>query len=159
MDPIRDLYLYEAWADAEHWRALLAFPATLEDVGVQGRLLHIHGVQRWYLAPIGGPPVEREELERPFASMPQMVASFRHYHEAAAERLEGMTEADYRRSIELPWFGPARPALVECMLQVILHGQYHRGQNATRLRELGRTPPATDYIVWVTKGRPAPSWP
>jgi uncharacterized damage-inducible protein DinB len=36
-----------------------------------------------------------------------------------------------------------------------LHSQHHRGQNATRLRELGAVPPATDLIVWYWKGRPA----
>jgi uncharacterized damage-inducible protein DinB len=39
-----------------------------------------------------------------------------------------------------------------------MHSHYHRGQNATRLRELGGTPPTTDYIVWLWKGRPQPAW-
>jgi uncharacterized damage-inducible protein DinB len=39
-----------------------------------------------------------------------------------------------------------------------MHSHYHRGQNATRLRELGGEPPPTDLIVWYWKGRPAPEW-
>ncbi len=41
-----------------------------------------------------------------------------------------------------------------------MHGQGtgDRGQNATRLRELGGEPPLTDYIAWLWKGRPAPDW-
>ena len=35
-----------------------------------------------------------------------------------------------------------------------MHSHYHRGQNATRLRELGGEPPMTDLIVWYWKGRP-----
>jgi hypothetical protein len=35
---------------------------------------------------------------------------------------------------------------------------YHRGQNATRLRELGGDHPTTALIVWHWKGRPAPAW-
>ena len=30
--------------------------------------------------------------------------------------------------------------------------------NAVILRELGGEPPATDLIVWLWKGRPAPDW-
>jgi uncharacterized damage-inducible protein DinB len=39
-----------------------------------------------------------------------------------------------------------------------MHSHYHRGQNATRLRELGGDPPGTDLITWIWKGRPAASW-
>ena len=39
-----------------------------------------------------------------------------------------------------------------------MHSHYHRGQNATRLRELGAEPPGTDLIVWYWKSRPAPAW-
>jgi uncharacterized damage-inducible protein DinB len=39
-----------------------------------------------------------------------------------------------------------------------MHSHYHRGQNATRLRELGGEPPMTDLIVWYWKGRPRPDW-
>jgi uncharacterized damage-inducible protein DinB len=44
------------------------------------------------------------------------------------------------------------------MYQVVPHSQHHRGQNATRLRELGGRMPMTDDIVWVLKGRSAPVW-
>ena len=36
-----------------------------------------------------------------------------------------------------------------------MHSQWHRGQNAMRLRELGGEPPTTDLIVWYWKGRPS----
>ena len=39
-----------------------------------------------------------------------------------------------------------------------MHSQYHRGQNAMILRELGGEPPTTDLIVWHWKGRPDPDW-
>jgi uncharacterized damage-inducible protein DinB len=39
-----------------------------------------------------------------------------------------------------------------------MHSHHHRGQNATRLRELGGVPPSTDLIVWYWKGKPTPSW-
>jgi len=34
------------------------------------------------------------------------------------------------------------------LLQALTHSQHHRGQNASRMRELGVTPPMTDFIIW-----------
>jgi uncharacterized damage-inducible protein DinB len=60
----------------------------------------------------------------------------------------------------MPWF--KEPALTitvgEALTQCAMHSQWHRGQNATRLRELGATPPTGDLIVWYWKGRPVPAW-
>jgi uncharacterized damage-inducible protein DinB len=48
--------------------------------------------------------------------------------------------------------------VTEALTQCDMHSQHHRGQNATRLRELGGEPPPTDLIFWYWKGRPAPEW-
>ncbi len=40
------------------------------------------------------------------------------------------------------------------LLQMTAHSNYHRAQNATRLRELGSKPPLTDLIFWYWKGQP-----
>jgi uncharacterized damage-inducible protein DinB len=42
----------------------------------------------------------------------------------------------------------------DMLLQVALHGSYHRGQIARDLRRSGATPLATDYIAWA-RGAPA----
>jgi len=49
--------------------------------------------------------------------------------------------------------------LVETMLQIPSHSTHHRGQIATRLREIGGEPPITDFIMWAFTGKPAASWP
>ena len=46
----------------------------------------------------------------------------------------------------------------QALLQAAMHSQYHRAQNATRLRELGAEPPLTDLIVWYWKRKPAAHW-
>lgn len=53
---LRDLYYHQAWADAEHWRALEAFPTALEDTTLRGRLHHYHFVQHAFLWLGGAPP-------------------------------------------------------------------------------------------------------
>jgi uncharacterized damage-inducible protein DinB len=39
-------------------------------------------------------------------------------------------------------------ALSDQVRQVVNHSTYHRGQLATDLRQLGRTPPSTDFIAY-----------
>jgi len=60
----------------------------------------------------------------------------------------------------VPWFKdpPLSLTVAEALTQGAMHSQYHRGQNATRLRDLGGEPPTTDYIVWLWKGRPQADW-
>lgn len=43
-------------------------------------------------------------------------------------------------------------ALWKQMLHVVNHSTYHRGQAVTMLRHLGRTPPATDLLVFYDEG-------
>jgi uncharacterized damage-inducible protein DinB len=50
--------------------------------------------------------------------------------------------------------GPFEAPASVLLLQALLHGQHHRGQNAARMRELGAAPPMTDYVVWYALGRP-----
>jgi uncharacterized damage-inducible protein DinB len=45
---------------------------------------------------------------------------------------------------------------LHAMQHVANHASYHRGQIVTMLRQLGRTPPATDYLLFFDEGAPAP---
>ncbi len=42
--------------------------------------------------------------------------------------------------------------LGQMMQHVVNHSTYHRGQVVTLLRQLGRTPPATDFLVFFDEG-------
>jgi uncharacterized damage-inducible protein DinB len=81
-------------------------------------------------------------------------------HELTEIFMGELTEARLSQPIHVPWFKDAafNPTLLQTMHQVIEHGAYHRGQAASRLRELGGDPVTTDYIVWLWKGRPAARW-
>ena len=78
-----------------------------------------------------------------------------------------MDDASLAGPVTLPWadelvkrFGSAAPAtLAETILQVAMHTAYHRGQIATRLRELGGEPQSTDFIMWIWMRRPEADWP
>lgn len=155
-----DLFAHQAWADAVHWGAFRARPAVLEDAALRERLHHIHTVQQAFLSVVTGGPLRITEV----ADCPDfgvVLAEAQRYHQQAAVFVAGATPDELARQVSLPWFEdpPCRITVAEALHQVVMHSHYHRGQNATRLRELGGEPPLTDFIVWLWKGRPAPPWP
>jgi uncharacterized damage-inducible protein DinB len=156
---LRDLFAHQAWADALHWQAIRASPAATADPAIRERLHHIHLVQRAFLAIEAGSPLTRTSLSD-YPDLAELEADARRYHDAAAAFIREVSEARLLERITVPWFNepPLELSVGEAMLQAVMHSHYHRGQNATRLRELGGEPPLTDLIVWMWRGRPAPVW-
>jgi uncharacterized damage-inducible protein DinB len=73
--------------------------------------------------------------------------------------LKGCSPKRLSEMIDVIWFRPpAKITVAQALTQAAMHSHYHRGQNATRLRELGGVPPTTDFIVWLHKGQPAANW-
>jgi uncharacterized damage-inducible protein DinB len=158
---LRDLYGHQAWADAEHWRAIGGHPPASADRAIRDRLHHIHFVQHAFLWCVG----DRAEAfgataPENFQSLDDLKAYARAYHNQAVAFVAGVSEARLDERIMMPWFKdpPLSISIAEALTQCAMHSQHHRGQNATRLRELKGEPPMTDLIVWYWKGRPAPEW-
>jgi uncharacterized damage-inducible protein DinB len=149
---LRDLARHQAWADTEHWKALHQNSTALEDVEVRKRLNHMLMALRMLTALARGEtpdPSGMKEIE-PAAQLEAALG------EANAELIETLNTVDLQKAIALPrgprgpWEAPAGVLL----LQAITHSQHHRGQNASRMRHLGATPPMTDFVVWYALGRP-----
>jgi uncharacterized damage-inducible protein DinB len=155
-----ELYAHLEWADAEHWRAFEAHAPALEDKAIRERLLHIHLVQHAFLW-ITGPravPIIIKKIED-FPTMADLKKYAREGLSQLNESLKRSSATRLEEIIEVIWFRPpAKITVAQALTQAAMHSHYHRGQNATRLRELGGVPPATDYIVWLHKGRPSPQW-
>lgn len=155
-----ELYAHQEWADAKHWRAFEAHPAALADKAIHERLLHIHLVQHgflWVTSP------QRSEFAfkklEDFPSMADLKQYARQGLDEINELLKKTNQERMEEIIEVPWFKPPLKISVRhALTQAAMHSHYHRGQNATRLRELGGVPPPTDFIVWLGKGRPAAEW-
>lgn len=155
-----ELYAHQAWADAEHWRAFKAHPAALADKAIRERLLHIHLVQHAFLWVTS--PKRSEFLFKKLEDFPSM-ADLKKYAQQGLEEMSALlkrTDQDRMEElIDVPWFKPALKISVRhALTQAAMHSHYHRGQNATRLRELGGVPPMTDFIVWLRNGQPAAQW-
>jgi uncharacterized damage-inducible protein DinB len=157
---LRDLWNHHAWADAEHWSAFAAFPCALEDRSLLERLHHLHLTQSAWVWAIGD---RRDEFVFSTATDFVPILTLRDFamrnHQALAV-LSAADEPALDRIVDIPWFTdpPLRLRVREGLTQLAMHSHYHRGQNATRFRELGGVPPGTDLITWIWKGRPAPRW-
>lgn len=155
-----ELYEHQEWADAEHWRAIEAHPPAIEDKAIRERLLHIHLVQHaflWIVGPRTAPFASRKIEE--FSSMTDLKAYAREGLAQLSDLLKRTQPTRLEEQIEVIWFRPpAKITVAQALTQAAMHSHYHRGQNATRLRELGGVPPTTDFIVWLHKGKPGPQW-
>jgi uncharacterized damage-inducible protein DinB len=95
-----------------------------------------------------------------FKSAEDLKQYAREYHEQALELIRQVGDERLGEVVGVPWLPdpPLTLTVAEALTQCAMHSHYHRGQNATRLRELGGEPPFTDLIIWYWKGRPAPAW-
>lgn len=161
-DTLVDLYRHQEWADAEAWRACESHPNALADKALWERLHHIHLVQHAFLAIVRGDDPQSLKFTKPtdYASPADLKAEAQGYHVEVLRFLEQTDRQALERTIVIPWFKepPLELTIGQALLQAVTHSVYHRGQNATRLRELGGTPPLTDYIYWLWKARPAARW-
>ena len=158
---LRDLYGHQAWADAQQWGAIQAHPPARDDTAIRERLHHMHIVQRAFRWIIG----DRETVfhqTRPadFDTLADLKAYGRAYHDEIATFVPALTPARLDTRIDIVWFNdpPLRITVAEALMQCAMHSQWHRGQNAARLRELGAEPPTLDLIVRYWKGRPPAVW-
>jgi uncharacterized damage-inducible protein DinB len=163
---VTDLYRHQAWADAAIWSAVIAHAPAAGDAIIQERLGHIHLVQWLFLQAWQGS--ELDAPTRTFTNAAARLAWGRSYHEAVTGFVTAVNTDRLEQRFALPWAGmveeslgfpPGPVTLRETLLQVPLHSTYHRGQVATRLRDVGATPPMTDFIVWLFLGKPLAGWP
>ncbi len=161
MNPIlRDMFAHQFWADATLWDAISAHQPARADKVIHDRLHHIHQVQRAFMWGVRRDGTQFN-LTKPedFATFDDLRAYAAAGHAEIRELLESISESRLAEPITIPWFRdpPLTILVTEALTQSVMHSHHHRGQNATRLRELGGVPPSTDLIVWYWKGRPASS--
>jgi uncharacterized damage-inducible protein DinB len=149
---LQDLARHQAWADAAHWKALHENSTLLDDLEIRKRLNHMVAALRMLTALAQGETPDLSGMKNvvPFEQLEAALG------QANAQLIEALNTVDLEKLIALPrgpqgpWEAPSGVLL----LQAIMHSQHHRGQNASRMRQLGATPPMTDFIVWYALGRP-----
>ena len=133
---------------------------ALSDKAIRERLHHIHLVQHAFLWMTGprSAQLELKQLED-FAGMAHLKVYARQFHTQVAEVMKNLSPAKMEEMVDAPWFNkPTSISRRHAFTQAAMHSHYHRGQNATRLRELGGVPPLTDFIIWLRDGQPGARW-
>ena len=149
---LRDLARHQVWADTAHWKALHENSTLREDPEIRKRLNHMLMALRMLTGLARGEtpdPSGMKDIE--LADQLETAMG-----KANAEILEALNAIDLETKIPLPRGprGPFEAPAGVLLLQAITHSQHHRGQNASRMRQLGTTPPMTDFVVWYALGRP-----
>ncbi|MBZ5621782.1 MAG: DinB family protein [Acidobacteriia bacterium] len=149
---LMDLARHQVWADAAHWKTLRGNAALLEDAEIRTRLNHMVSALKMLTAlaraevPDTGGMKEIESIDELEMAM----------QKAHADLAAALGSADLDKMIALPRGpkGPFEAPAGVLLLQAVTHSQHHRGQNASRMRQLGTTPPMTDFVIWYALGRP-----
>lgn len=161
----RSVLTHMEWADALTWGAVRDLPGAQADERLKWLFHHIHLVQWVYLQAWRGDPFQVTELKT-YPDLAAVEAWARPYYPLVTAFAETIDEAKFAQALDFPWssmieekFGKVLPATMsESAWQVFSHTSYHRGQIATRIREIGGEPPLVDFLVWVWGGKPNPQW-
>lgn len=166
---VRDLLGHSAWADAVFFRAWSK--SDREDREVRERAAHAAGTQELFLqvfrgdAPLPWDRILKGEVKPPWADKP--LAGFEEIrtktsanHDQLDAYAASLDDAALERMVTIPWFPdpPCVLSVANALVQVAMHTQHHRGQNMTRIRQIGGKTVNTDFIIWLWKSRPAGVW-
>ena len=150
---LREMARHQAWADEEHWKVLSGAAGLLDDPEIRKRLNHMAMTFELLQALARGEAPDAA-AKKDLASMEEIRTAMARSHARFVETLDAV---DLEKMIKLPRGpkGPFEAPAGVLLLQALTHSQYHRGQNASRMRELGVAPPMTDFVFWYALGRPS----
>jgi uncharacterized damage-inducible protein DinB len=154
---LQSLAAHLAWADAAMWTAIRGHSPAASDDALRRLLHHIVTAQRAFLSLFRARSFDMERELRVPETLDALAPTFRETQADLLDFTASLDEAALARVIDMPWIPGSRPTVAEALMQVVLHSQNHRSQCGARLRELGGTPPSSDYILWLLT-RPAAEW-
>ena len=155
---LRDLVDHKGHANAALLNAIRQNAAAASDPELWELLHHILLANRFWLLSVLGLPFVFEDESRPAPSFDALVQRYARNQSQEAAWLDTATAADLERTLKSPLIPNGECSVAQAFMQVCLHSHGHRAQAAKLLRRHGGTPPATDFILWLTH-RPGVEWP
>jgi len=155
---VRDLVDHKGHANAALLNAIRRNTAAASDPELRELLHHILLANRFWLLSILGLPFVLEEESRSAPSFDALVQRYARTQSEEAAWLDTATAADLERPLKGPLIPNGECSVAQALMQVCMHSHGHRAQCAKLLRRHAGTPPATDFILWLTK-RPGAEWP
>jgi uncharacterized damage-inducible protein DinB len=157
LEMLRDLVAHKGHANAAVLGAIRQNRAAADDPELSELLHHILVANRFWLLTVLGLPFVFADESRPSYSFDALTQRFGRTQEQECAWLDAATEADLARVVESPLIPGGKCSVAQALMQVCLHSHGHRAQCAKLLRRHGGAPPATDFILWLTR-RPAAQW-
>src|ERR1700693_1930317 len=156
---ISKLFAYNRWANERTFEPVSAL--TGEEYGwtlggsfpsVRETLAHIYGAEWMWQgrSPRGLPPAHD------VPTLAVLREKWRAVEDGQREFLRGLSEDRMAEVVSYvnvkgeTWSYP----LEEMLVHLVNHSTYHRGQVATMIRQLGKTPEPPDYLVFLDEGTP-----
>jgi uncharacterized damage-inducible protein DinB len=157
IETLRDLVAHKGYANAALFRAIRNTPAAAADPALLALLHHILLANRFWLLSMLEQPFVLEDESRPASSVEALARRYAEMQSLEAAWLGAAAPADLERPLTGPLIPGGVCTVAQALLQVCLHSHGHRAQAAKMLRAQGGTPPATDFILWLTT-RPPAEW-
>ena len=158
LEMMRDLVDHKGYANAALLKAIAQNDAAASDSELRELCHHILLANQFWLLTVLRLPFVLEEESRPAASFEALVQRYARVQAQEARWLHRATAADLDRRLQNPLIPNGECSVAQAFMQVCLHSHGHRAQAAKLLRRHGGTPPATDFILWLTTRLPA-EWP
>jgi uncharacterized damage-inducible protein DinB len=159
IDEARELFGYGSWANGLTLAAAKALtpeqlvaPVVSSFPSVLATLAHLVGVEwLWLRRWTGDDPGSMPE----WVGAPDLPDLEARLAAVEVERAAFLTNADLDRMVSYHGLdGQAFSLrLGSLMRHVVNHSTYHRGQLATMLRQLGQTPPGTDFTRYLREAK------
>lgn len=153
LDSLRDLFRHAFWADTLLLDTLLSGIKEVPEEALR-ELAHVLGAEEVWLSRVEGRTPRAEVW--PDVDADRMKELAVQVQDGYAGLLTRLNDDDLGSDISYTnsagnSFGTS---LVDILMHVALHGQYHRGKINLLLRQAGKKPIPTDYIAFV-RGVPA----
>ena len=157
-DEIRTLYAYNRWANRRLLGAaqLLPWPDFIRDLrsshgSVRGTLVHIVWGEWLWIRRWRGESPKQIFTPEDFHDWVVLDSRWTTVENEQQAFLESLNDEllNIRVSYENLQGQRWEYSLAHMLQHTINHSSYHRGQAAALLRQLGQTPPATDFLVFL----------
>jgi len=148
---LRDLVAHKGHANAALLNAIRQNAGAATDPEIWELLHHILLANRYWLLTVQGSPFVLENEARPSDTFDTLIERYRDNQAQESAWLETATEFDLERMLEDALIPNGRCSVAQAFMQVCLHSHGHRAQLAKLLRKHGGVPPATDFILWLTR--------
>ena len=149
-DHFRRQFRYDAWANREVLNTISA--QSGEDARSRQLFAHILAAERLWLErltqqPQSIPVWPEWELLKCESEAAHMNGLWMEYlGDTSEDKLD--KKISYKNSKGEPW----ETTVFDILTHVVMHSAYHRGQIASHMREVGKTPAYTDFIHAVRQG-------